>query len=85
MMKGMRADDDQSKQIYFRADRVTRINGQYFFATREGTLEGPYETQLQACQAIEVYIMRMIRLKNAPKVPALPSSFSVPLSLCDLH
>ncbi|WP_240458366.1 DUF6316 family protein, partial [Pseudomonas aeruginosa] len=26
----------------FRSDRISSVNGQYFFSTREGTLEGPY-------------------------------------------
>ena len=62
-MNAKRVSDIDNTRIYFRADRVSLINGQYFFATREGTLEGPYKNKADACAAIERYIQRM----TAPK------------------
>lgn len=42
----------------FRSDRISSVNGQYFFSTREGTLEGPYFTRFDAGE-IDAYIRRM--------------------------
>lgn len=79
MIKGKRTTDQHSSSIYYRADRVSLINGQFFFSTREGTLEGPYRSRREACEAIESYIRRM----TAPK-PAWAggkaSGFSLSLS-----
>ena len=60
MLKGKRAGD-ACNTIYFRSDRVSRINGQYFFSTREGTMEGPYRSREEACIGINSYIERMTR------------------------
>ncbi|BCA30110.1 hypothetical protein PtoMrB4_40870 [Metapseudomonas otitidis] len=40
------------------------MNGQYFFATREGTLEGPYFTRADAEREITSYIRRMVQAKE---------------------
>ena len=39
----------------FRSDRISSVNGQYFFSTREGTLEGPYFTRFDAGGNRRVY------------------------------
>ena len=44
---------------YFRSDRICSVNGQYFFSTREGTLEGPYFTRYDAEREVLQYIARM--------------------------
>ncbi|MBC9251062.1 hypothetical protein A9179_12325 [Pseudomonas alcaligenes] len=44
---------------HYRSERVSAVNGQYFFATREGTLEGPYFTRVDAEREIAFYIRRM--------------------------
>ena len=36
---------DHAAGTHYRSDRVSAVNGQYFFSTREGTLEGPYFTR----------------------------------------
>ena len=54
-MLGMR-EHDFKPQTYFRADRISLVNGQFYFATREGTLEGPYRSRDQAESAIRQYI-----------------------------
>lgn len=54
-MLGLR-QHDFTPTTYYRADRVSLVNGQYYFATREGTLEGPYRTKEQAAAAVEQYI-----------------------------
>ncbi|HSX90373.1 MAG TPA: DUF6316 family protein [Pseudomonas sp.] len=50
---------DPSPGTHYRSERVTAVNGQYFFSTREGTLEGPYFTRVDALHGIDSYIHRM--------------------------
>ncbi len=50
---------DPAPRSHYRSERVSAINGQYFFATREGTLEGPYFTRVDAERNIDQYIRRM--------------------------
>lgn len=46
-MLGKRSTDP-TPATRFRSDRISSVNGQYFFSTREGTLEGPYFTRFDA-------------------------------------
>ena len=57
-MLGQRVDDSQAATNY-RSDRISAVNGQYFFSTREGTLEGPYFTRFDAEREVAQYITRM--------------------------
>lgn len=50
---------DSSPSTHYRSERVSAVNGQYFFSTREGTLEGPYFTRVDAEREIAFYIRRM--------------------------
>lgn len=50
---------DPAPSTHYRSERVSAVNGQYFFATREGTLEGPYFTRVDAEREIAMYIRRM--------------------------
>ena len=43
-MLGKRSTDP-TPATRFRSDRISSVNGQYFFSTREGALEGPYFTR----------------------------------------
>jgi hypothetical protein len=45
--------------VHFRSDRVSRVNGMYFFSTRENTLEGPFFTKEDAERETDAYIRRM--------------------------
>ncbi|MBD9414781.1 hypothetical protein IB234_09420 [Pseudomonas sp. PDM16] len=49
---------DPSPSTHYRSERISAVNGQYFFATREGTLEGPYFTRIDAERDIALYIRR---------------------------
>ncbi|BAU75988.1 Hypothetical protein ppKF707_1293 [Metapseudomonas furukawaii] len=44
---------------HYRSERVSAVNGQYFFSTREGTLEGPFFTRVDAEREIALYIRRI--------------------------
>ena len=62
-MFGRRASD-MASGTHYRSERVSAVNGQYFFSTREGTLEGPYFTRVDTEREIALYIRR-IQLSNA--------------------
>lgn len=57
-MLGQRAGDNHAA-THYRSDRISAVNGQYFFSTREGTLEGPYFTRFDAEREVVQYITRM--------------------------
>ncbi|WP_342244954.1 DUF6316 family protein [Pseudomonas sp. OTU5201] len=57
-MFGRRACDVASG-THYRSERVSAVNGQYFFSTREGTLEGPFFTRIDAEREIALYIRRI--------------------------
>ncbi|MBT8767489.1 DUF6316 family protein [Metapseudomonas boanensis] len=52
-------ETDAAIGTHYRSERVSSVNGQYFFATREGTLEGPFFTRVDAELAVQRYIGRM--------------------------
>lgn len=52
---------DHGTGTHYRSERVCAANGQYFFSTREGTLEGPYFNRHYAEREIAFYIRRMIQ------------------------
>ncbi|NWA26208.1 hypothetical protein HX870_08970 [Pseudomonas gingeri] len=62
-MFGKRAQD-HTEATHFRSDRVTAINGLFFFSTRENTLEGPFFTRTDAERETHLYVKRM-QLANA--------------------
>jgi hypothetical protein len=55
---------DSSPGTHYRSERVSAVNGQYFFSTREGSLEGPYFNRVDAEREIAFYIRRMIQAKD---------------------
>ena len=52
-------EQDPKTAVHFRSDRVSRVNGLYFFSTRENTLEGPFFNKEDAARETEAYIRRM--------------------------
>lgn len=52
-------EQDPETAVHFRSDRVSRVNGLYFFSTRENTLEGPFSSKEDAARETEAYIRRM--------------------------
>ena len=50
---------DPAPTSHFRSDRISYVNGKFFFSTREGTLEGPYFSRGDAERQIELYIQRI--------------------------
>lgn len=52
----MRRITDTDEKSVFRTDRFFAINGQWFFATREGKDQGPYRRQQDAQLALREYL-----------------------------
>jgi len=61
-MFGKRSQDS-NPTLHYRSDRVSLVNGLYFFSTRENTLEGPFPSRTDAERETEAYVQRMIRVK----------------------
>ncbi|WP_407315664.1 DUF6316 family protein [Pseudomonas sp. nanlin1] len=59
-MFGKRAEDP-APATHFRADRLSVVNGEFFFSTREDTLEGPFRTREEALAASSKYVERVVR------------------------
>jgi hypothetical protein len=55
---------DPAQSTFYRSDRISAVNGQFFFTTREGTLEGPYFTRTDAQREVQRYIDRYARAKE---------------------
>ncbi|UVE19103.1 DUF6316 family protein [Pseudomonas sp. LS44] len=62
-MYGQRASDSDAR-THYRSERVSSVNGQFYFSTREGTLEGPYFTRFDAEREVHQYINRQIQAKE---------------------
>lgn len=58
MSDDKRAGEAETKRKHFRSDRVSVSNGKFFFSTREGTLEGPFDSRGEAERELAVYIRR---------------------------
>jgi len=52
-------EQDPDLTVHFRSDRVSLVNGLYFFSTRENTLEGPFFSKEDAERETQAYIRRM--------------------------
>ena len=54
-MNTQRKSDKQANS-HFRAERYFQTGGQWFFNTREGTIEGPFTTRESAEDYFKVYV-----------------------------
>lgn len=56
-----RRTDPPSARSHFRSNRLLEDSGRWYFSTREGTLEGPFEDRISAQKALAAYaaIMRL--------------------------
>jgi len=55
-MASHRKGDPPGAKTHYRTDRLQQDGGKWYFSTREGTLEGPYEDRFEAVEALEKYI-----------------------------
>ena len=54
-MASKRADDRDDNRSRFRTDRLVEEGGKWFFLTREGTVEGPFESRINAVERLDLY------------------------------
>ena len=54
-MAAKRRTDPRSRPVY-RTDRMVQEGDKWFFFTREGTTEGPFDSELEASQQLEQYL-----------------------------
>ena len=52
-------NDDKDVTTWFRSERFITSGGRWFFITREGTQEGPYNSQKEAAQGVILYIRKL--------------------------
>ncbi len=57
-MKVKRKDDFKT-QVRFRSDRMFKHNNKWFFCTREGALQGPFQDQFEANDELKMYLDAM--------------------------
>lgn len=55
-MSNKRRTDEQKGRSHFRTERLSEEGGKWYFATREGTMEGPYSDKFKALEGLEAYI-----------------------------
>ncbi len=52
-------NDDHDVRSWFRSERFITSGGRWFFLTREGTQEGPFNSQKEAAQEVILYIRKL--------------------------
>ena len=59
-LQGRRKEDTRRTRIWSRTDRLFEQAGDWHFYTREGTVEGPFDSKPKALERLEVYIRLML-------------------------
>lgn len=54
-----KSDIDKGRRWFRTPSRIFVENGLWYFATREGTIEGPYIDEVQAKLALDMYVKLM--------------------------
>ncbi len=47
---------DTKVQVWYRTDRIFEHNKEWYFHTREKTIEGPFQSQRDSLEQLEMYI-----------------------------
>jgi hypothetical protein len=55
-MADRRKSDHPDHHSWYRSERVINDSGKWYFLTREGSLEGPFECERDATEQLEVYV-----------------------------
>ncbi len=56
---GEKRKDDLKTQARFRTDRMIKHDGKWYFCTREGTIQGPFEDQFEPNYQLKMYLDAM--------------------------
>ncbi len=65
-MVSKRKNDPEATSFHFRSERFFREGENWFFYTREGSIEGPCEDMIEAQSRLEKYI-GVVNLKLLPE------------------
>ena len=49
----------EDQKTFFRSDRFFTEGGQWYFSTRENTIEGPFSNREEAEQELMLYVRRL--------------------------
>lgn len=55
-MSSRRTGDPLNSRTRFRTERIVNDSGEWYFLTREGSVEGPFRCQEDAERSLEIYI-----------------------------
>jgi len=73
-----RRKTDSKAYTRLRSDRILKSGGKWYFSTREGTIEGPFEIRREAEYRLENYIKVMVS-------GLLPLDCNLAIQPLDLH
>jgi hypothetical protein len=59
-MSSRRLDDPLESRSRFRTKRVVQDGNGWYFLTREGTIEGPFRTEKDAKEQLDMYVRMAI-------------------------
>jgi hypothetical protein len=60
----MASRDGEQDKTWFRSDRFFCEDGNWFFTTREGTVQGPFDSRADAEQELMLYLRDRRELEN---------------------
>ncbi|MGB1466339.1 MAG: DUF6316 family protein [Alcanivorax nanhaiticus] len=63
-------EDDQNERTWFRSDRFFNEGPNWYFSTRENTIEGPYPNREEAENGLMMYLRDMKAMENYGLKPA---------------
>jgi len=70
-MATRRKDDTDNGRSKFRTDRIVQDSGKWYFHTREGTIEGPFVSRVDAILQLARYVELARNNMLARKNPAV--------------
>jgi hypothetical protein len=74
-MAKKRKSDPPGARTRYRTNRFIQEGKEWFFFTREGTIEGPFEDELNASEGLQVYLQVLnMNLLNVDSGLALASA-----------
>lgn len=57
----MKRTDDEQETVHFQSERIIRIDGQWYFMTREEETVGPFIDRDSALEKLEEYLAKLSR------------------------
>ncbi len=60
----------EPERNWYRSERFSRVNGAWYFETREGIIEGPFESELEAELELRFYLKQAEYREDSALPPA---------------